>query len=172
MRSFNCHSFWEFDIISIKIDSNIIYIVVHVSFDTIDKIRRIYDKIDFRAGGIFNIFQGNLEIAVMTNREYKDTVLDFLSEEKITHVVEDHSSINLSYSKDYSHVPGLMYSITRNIAMENINILNWFNTPQELTLIVHENDVMKCYNILNKMQKKNDTNNILNSKLIEDKIIT
>jgi hypothetical protein len=154
----------------IKLDSNVIYIVVHESFKSLDKIRSAYDEIDFQDGGIFNILQGNHEIAIITNKEYKDIILDFLSDEKITHIVEDHDSITLTYLKDYSFTPGLLYSISRNIAWQKINVLAWLNTPQELTLIVHENDATKCYNILNKMQKKQKekslTSSSQNKKLI------
>ena len=138
---------------AIKLDSDVIYIVVHESPKALEKIRRIYDEIDFDEGAIFNILQGNHEIAIITNKEYKDSILDFLSDEKITHIVEDHDSITLMYSKDYSFTPGLMYNISRNIAWENISVLTWLQTPKELTLIVHEDDATKCYNILHKMQK-------------------
>ena len=155
----------------IKLDSNIIYVVVHESSKTFDKIQRIYQEIDFQEGGVFNILQGNHEIEIITKREYKDTILDFLSDESITHVVEDHDAITLTYSKDYSFTPGLIYCISRNIAIENINVLTWLHTPQELTLIVHDNDAMRCYNILGKMQKKQNDNN-LNSSSSKEQIIS
>lgn len=154
----------------IKLDSNVIYIVIHESFQALDKIRGAYDEVDFQEGGIFNILQGNHEIAIITNKEYKDTILDFLSDEKITHIVEDHDLITLTYSKDYSLTPGVIYCISRNIAWEKINVLTWLHTPQELTLIVHENDATKCYNILNKMQKK-QRDDLLNSLSIKEQII-
>jgi hypothetical protein len=155
---------------AIKLDSDVIYIVVHESPKVLDKIRRIYDEIDFDKGAIFNILQGNCEIAIITNEEYKDPLLDFLSDEKITHIVEDHDSISLIYSKDYSFIPGLIYNISRNIAWENISVLTWLHTPKELTLIVHEDDATKCYNILHKLQKK-DEDNILDSPQIKEQII-
>ena len=140
----------------IKLDSNVVYIVIRETSKALDKIRTAYDRIDFKEGGVFNILHGNHEVAIITNKEYKDNILDILNEEKITHVVEDHNSITLTYSKDYSFTPGLIYSISRNIAWQKINVLAWLNTPQELTLLVHDNDATKCYNILNKMQKNKE----------------
>ena len=139
---------------SIKLDSDVAYIVVQESQKALDKIQRLFYEMDFNKGAIFNVLQGNHEIAIITNRENKDLFLDVLSDEKITHIVEDHDSISLSYSKDYSFTPGLIYNISRNIAWKNINVLTMVHTPKELTLIVHENDATKCYNILHQMQNK------------------
>lgn len=154
----------------IKLDSDVIYIVVHESYKALDKIRKVYDEIDFKEGGIFNILQGNREIAIITNREYKNNILDLLSNEKITHVVEDHDAITLTYTKDYSFTPGLLYRISRNIAWEKINVLGWLHTPQELTLLIHENDATKCFDILTRMQKKQIESN-LSLQSIKENII-
>jgi hypothetical protein len=139
----------------IKLDSNVVYIVIRESSKALDKIRTAYEEIDFKEGGVFNILHGNREIVIITNKEYKDNILDILKVEKITHVVEDHNLITLAYSKDYSYTPGLIYGISRNIAWQKINVLAWLDTPHELTLLVHDSDATKCYNILNKMQKNN-----------------
>ena len=154
----------------IKLDSNVIYLVVHDSTKLMDKIRRAYDKIDFQNGHIFNILQGNHEIAIITNKDYKETILGLLIDEKISHIVEDHHSITLTYSEDYTLTPGIIYWVSRYIAWEKINVLTWLHTPQELTLIVHDNDATKCYDILERMQKK-QRDDVLNSSRIKEQII-
>jgi aspartokinase len=129
----------------------------------------MYNVIDFKHGDIFNIIQGNYEISVITNKKYEEKLIDLIGKEKIKSLVDDHISISLLYSKDYSFTPGILYNISRNIAWENINILTCFHTPTEFFLIVHQDDAMKCYNILEMMLKinyknknnKNNNNNIL-----------
>jgi hypothetical protein len=154
----------------IKLDSNVIYFVVNESAKVMDKIRRAYDEIEFQKGHIFNILHGNCEIAIITNKEYKETILGILFDEKISHIVEDHDSITLTYSKDYTLTPGVIYGVSRYIAWEKINVLTWIHTPQELTLIVHDNDATKCYDILRRMQKK-QRENALNSSPIKEQIV-
>jgi aspartokinase len=140
----------------IKLDSDVIYVVVHESSSLAEKIQRLFNEINRNNSNILNVIQGNKEIAIITKKEYKDLLMDILSDEKISHIIDDHDSLSLTYSKDYSFTPGLIYNISRNIAWKNINVLTWLHTPRELTLIVHENDATKCYNILHKMQKMNN----------------
>ena len=142
----------------INLNNDICYIVVHKSEHTLKKIQQIYYELNLCDAGVFHILQGNREIAIITKKECEKHVLDVLEGENITHIENDHDAISLSYSRDYSHIPGLFYNISKNIAWDNINVLTWLHTPQELTLIVHENNSTKCYEILRKMMKKHKDN--------------
>jgi aspartokinase len=154
---------------NIILKTDVCYAVTDSSPDTLNKLQNMYNEIDFKHGDIFNIIQGNYEISVITNKKYEEKLIDLIGKEKIKSLVDDHISISLLYSKDYSFTPGILYNISRNIAWENINILTCFHTPTEFFLIVHQDDAMKCYNILEMMLKinyknknnKNNNNNIL-----------
>lgn len=152
---------------AIKLDSNVIYIVVNETAKAMDKIRRAYDEVDFNNGHIFNILHGNHQIVIITNKEYKEMILDLLIDENISHIVEDHHSISLTYSKDYTLTPGVIYWISRCLAWQKINVLTWLDTPHELTLIVHDNDATKCYDILERMQKKQKDDSLKLSRIKE-----
>ena len=62
--------------------TDICYIVIEESETTIRTIQRLYDEINFKHGGIFNITQGNYEISIITNQRYKDRFLELLKDEK------------------------------------------------------------------------------------------
>jgi aspartokinase len=143
---------------NIILKTDVCYMVIDSSSDTLDKLQNMYNEIDFKQGDIFNIIQGNYEISVITNKKYQEKLMELIGQEKIKKLVDDHISISLLYSKDYSFTPGVLYNVSRNIAWENINILTCYHTPTELSLILHQNDAMKCYNILEKMLKKNENN--------------
>jgi len=138
--------------------TDICYIVIEESETTIRTIQRLYDEINFKHGGIFNITQGNYEISIITNQRYKDRFLELLKDENILKVVENLVVISLTYSKDFSATPGLLYNVSRFIAWENINIYNVINTPKELAFIISKKDAMRCYNTLDKMVKPLNTN--------------
>ena len=143
---------------NIILKTDVCYMVIDGSTDTLDKLQNVYNELNFQHGDIFNITQGNYEISVVTNKKYEDEIIDLIGKDKIKQVIDDHISISLLFSQDYSFMPGVLYNITRSIAWENINILTWYHTPTELSLVLHENDAMKCYNILEKMLKKNGNN--------------
>jgi len=137
----------------ILLKTDICYIVIDESETSIRTIQRLYDEIDFKHGGIFNIMQGNYEISIITNQSYKDKFLDLLSKEIILKVVDDLVVISLTYSKDFSSTPGILYNVSRFIAWENINIYNVLHTPKELSFIISKKDAMSCYNALERMVK-------------------
>ena len=68
-------------------------------------------------------------------------------------------AISLMYSKDFTYTPGVVYNVSRFIAWENINIINILHTPTELSLVVNEDDAMKCYKTLQKLVKKTNKKN-------------
>ena len=141
--------------------TDICYIVIEESETSLSKIQGLYDMIEFKHGGIFNVIQGNYEIGIITNSRYREKFLDLLINEKILKVVEDLVVISLTYTKDFSFVPGVLYNVSRFIAWENINILNVLHTPKELSFVISKKDAMRCYNTLERLIKpyKNRLNN-------------
>jgi len=137
----------------ILLKTDICYIVIEESETSVRTIQRLYDEIDFKHGGIFNVMQGNYEISIITNQRYKDKFLELLSGENLLKVVDDLVIVSLTYSKDFSDTPGILYNVSRFIAWENINIYNVLHTPKELAFIISKKDAMTCYNALERMVK-------------------
>jgi len=141
--------------------TDICYIVIEQAERSLSRVQGLYDEIEFKLGGIFNVIQGNYEIGVITNSRYKEKFLELLKEEKILRVVDDLVVISLTYSHDLSFTPGILYNVSRFIAWENINILNVLHTPKELSFVISKKNAMRCYNTLERMVKpyKNYGNN-------------
>jgi aspartokinase len=137
----------------ILLKTDICYIVVGESETARSKIQNLYNEIEFKQGGIFNIIQGNYEIGVITNQRYREKLLDLLSDEKILNMVEDLVVISLTYSKDFLFTPGVIYNIIRFIAWENINIISVILTTKELSIVISRNDTMRCYDTLERLVK-------------------
>ena len=133
--------------------TDICYIVIEESETSLLKIHNLYDEIEFKHGGIFNVIQGNYEVGIITNQRYKEKLLDLLSKEKILKTVDDLVVISLTYYKDFSFTPGILYNVTRFIAWENINVLNLLHTPKELSFVISKQDAMRCYNTLVRLVK-------------------
>jgi len=131
---------------------------LELSSTSLDRIQSMYDQIDFKRGGIFNVIQGNYEVGVITNQRSKEQLLDLLSDEKVLNVVEDLVGISLSYTKDFMFTPGILYNVLRFLAWENINIVGIIMTQKELSIIVNRSDAMKCYNTLERLGKSSKNN--------------
>lgn len=120
----------------------------------LDKIKEIYDIVEFEKGDILNVIHGRYEVSIVTNERYREKTLGFLKDEKVLNVEKDLISLTLTYSKDFLHTPGVVFNIVRNIAWENINIFEIVSTNTELTLILHKKDAVKGYKALEKLVRR------------------
>ncbi len=117
----------------------------------INKLKNLYDVIDFERGNSLNIIQGSNEVSIVTNERYKDKFLNILKDEKVINTEENLVSLTLTFSKDFLYTPGVIFNATRNISWENINIYEIVSTNTELTFIIHKKDAMKAYKSLEKL---------------------
>lgn len=138
----------KFNYIVETIKTDICYIALEESPDLLDKIQTLYSIIDFKKGGILNIIQGNFEIALITNKRYKEELLKLLYDEKVIEIVDDLVSISLTYSKHFLFMPGVIYEVIRILTWENINIIEIILTTTEMSFIISKDDLMRCYEIL------------------------
>jgi len=138
--------------------TDICYIIIAESATSLSKVQNLYNEIEFKQGGIYNIVHGNYEIGIITNQRYKDILLELLHDEKVSHVVEDLAVISLTHTQNFLFTPGVMYNVLRFVSWENINILSIILTPQELSLVIPRTDAMKCYNTLERLVKPQEEN--------------
>ena len=124
------------------------------STSLLNKLKRLYDVVDFEKGDILNIIHGRHEVSVVTNERYRDKLLNLLTGEKILNIEKNLVSLTLTYSKDFLYTPGVIFNIVRNIAWENINIYEVVSTNTELTFILNKKDAIKGYKVLEKLVKK------------------
>ena len=120
----------------------------------LNKLKRLYDVVDFEKGDILNIIHGRHEVSVVTNERYREKSLDLLTGEKILSIEKHLVSLTLTYSKDFLYTPGIIYHIVRSIAWENINIYEVVSTNTELTFILNKKDGVKGYKVLEKLVEK------------------
>ncbi len=124
------------------------------STSLLNKLKRLYDVVDFEKGDILNIIHGRHEVSVVTNERYREKLLNLLTSEKILNIEKNLVSLTLTYSKDFLYTPGVIFNIVRNIAWENINIYEIVSTNTELTFILNKKDAIRGYKVLEKLVEK------------------
>lgn len=122
----------------------------------LNKIKKLYDIVNFEKGDILNIVHGRYEVSIVTNERYREKSLDFLKGEKILNIEKDLISLTLTFSKDFFYTPGIIFNVVRNLAWENINIFEIVSTNTELTVILRKKDAVRGYEALEKLVKTSD----------------
>ncbi|MFC1769382.1 hypothetical protein ACFLZX_06495 [Nanoarchaeota archaeon] len=112
------------------------------------KLKSLYNLVDFEKGDTLNIILGNYEVSIVVSEKYKDKLLDILKGEKILSKEEGLVSLTITFSKDFLHTPGVIFTVIKRLAWENINIFEVVSTLTELTLILTKKDSFKAYHSL------------------------
>lgn len=115
-----------------------------------NRLKKLYDIVNFESGDFINIIHGRWEVGIMTNERYREKTLNFLKEEKVLNVERNLVALTLTFSQNYFYTPGVIFNIVRNLAWENINILEMVSSNPELTLILAKKDAVRGYNAIEK----------------------
>ena len=136
----------------IIIKTNIVDYNVEKSPSLISAIKKIYNTLKFEQGDDFNTIIGSNEVSIIFNEKFNPQIKKLLEGERILIVEKNLVSLTIRFSKaDFLHTPGAIFSAVRKLAFEQINIFEIVSTMTELTFILHKDDSMKAYGVLQKM---------------------
>lgn len=136
---------------SLTMTSHLCRINVSVSKNIRHLIEEFYKIVDFSVGGILNITKGNYEIGIVTNIEYKDSLLNILKDENVLKIENNLVALSIKYSLKSSETPGVIFAFTRAFAWENINICEVISTLTETTYVIEGKDATRAFSALQKV---------------------
>ncbi|MFH1133704.1 MAG: hypothetical protein V1735_04375 [Nanoarchaeota archaeon] len=112
---------------------------------------KLYTGIDFDRGDIFNLIHGNEEVSIVTNEKHLSRLKKLLEDEEILHEGKGLVSLSLRFNAKFMHTPNVIFTILRELAWENVNIIEIVSTFTELTLILKKDDAMRAYKVLQEL---------------------
>jgi|TARA_B100001971_G_scaffold194166_1_gene199905 hypothetical protein len=121
----------------------------------LNKIKNLYNLVDFEKGDTLNVILGSNEVSIVTNEKYKEKFANFLKGEKIFNKEFDLVALTIIFdSKEFFETSGVVFTATRKLAWEQINIFEIVSTMTEMTFILGKKDSMKAYNVLQELVGK------------------
>ncbi|MEF8847704.1 MAG: hypothetical protein V5A68_01045 [Candidatus Thermoplasmatota archaeon] len=120
---------------------------------SLDKIKKIYQLIDYNKGDTLNVIQGNYQITIVVSQKHLEKIKKILNKENILNIESNLVSLTLDLTKDFLYTPGIIAYITRKLSWENINIFENISTMTELIFILDEKDAVRAYESLKKVIK-------------------
>lgn len=130
--------------------------IVHITFPRKDEITEIINenakKIKWDQDEILLINQGSGEITIVVDKKNKHLFKQIL--EKAVEIRKNTAivSIRESQRKDVKpgiDVPGLYAYFINQVSRAGINILDIISTRSQLTFVIDESNLTKCYGVLN-----------------------
>lgn len=121
----------------------------------ITKIKSAHNLVDYARGDTLNVIIGNNEVSIIISEKHEEKLRQFLKGEKILNKENGLVALTIIFSSsDFIHTPGVIFTVIRKLAWENINIFEVISTMTELTLILSKKDSMKAYNALYELVNK------------------
>jgi len=135
----------------VNLKTNIMDITVQKTPGLFDKLKKIYDVINFSQGDILHIIYGRNTVSIVTNERYKNQICRFLQFEKIVNIEENLVALSFSIDKKLIRTPGVLFQIVRNFAWESINIIEIISIDLEMIFVVSEEDAVVGYKALQRL---------------------
>jgi len=136
----------------IIVKTNVCDFSIIKSTSLLNKLKSIYNLINFERGDTLNVIIGNNEVSIIVNEKYTEKLTKFLSGEKILNKEQGLVALAIIFnSNDFYSTPGVIFNAVRKLAWENINIYEIVSTMTELTFILNKKDSMKAYNVLQEL---------------------
>ncbi|MCL5100547.1 MAG: hypothetical protein M1122_01145 [Candidatus Marsarchaeota archaeon] len=124
----------------ITVKSGIFELTVERDPETLRKISKLYDIVDFSKGDFLTVTQGLYEITILSNERYRNSIEGlFVSREK-SRVIDKLASITVRIPEHAVSEIGNFYVLTKALSWNNISIVELVSTFTEMTFIIRERD--------------------------------
>ncbi len=135
----------------IVMKTGMVDIAVAKSATLASKLEKLYRIVDFFKGDVLNLIHGNYEVSIITNERHMAKVLKLLESEEILMKEKGLVSIAMSISKEHLYTPGILFTVVRKLAWDNVNIFELVSTTTELVFVVGSKDAARAYNSLQEL---------------------
>ncbi|MBD3164461.1 hypothetical protein GF323_04625 [Candidatus Woesearchaeota archaeon] len=133
----------------ISTKSRIVSIIMSREFDFLEEIMpQIYASIDVSKGELLRIAQGRRAIEIFIDHSKKSDILDIIPDRKIYKITENLGEINIHLDERRGDCLGLVPTITNELALTGINIVEIIGCMPEIIIIVNERNISKAHDTL------------------------
>ncbi len=132
----------------LSMKSGLCDITVSKSRTLFEKLKKIYEIIDYEKGDVLNVVHGNLAVTIITNEKHEEKILDMLGKEKIIHIEDDLVQVSLRFPEEFLYTPGVLYQMTREFLWHNVNLIEIVSSLTELNFMIKRKDAVKGYSAL------------------------
>lgn len=127
---------------------NLCDIVVYKSSQLFQKLRRIYELVDYNKGDILNIVHGDYTVSIITNEKFEKKCMAILADEKFGKIEKNLVALSVKFGEDFLYTPGITYSLLKQLVLENINLIEIVSSLIEITFVISRKDATKGYKAL------------------------
>jgi len=125
--------------------------------DTQKILPKLFNIIQYVRGDVLRIIQANESIKILIDEKNMENVLDLFSKDKIVTIDKELAEINMHIHPKMQITLGVLATITNELTINGINIVDAITCSPEMLWFVKEEDLLKAYNVLYQLCKSNKT---------------
>lgn len=139
----------------ITIRSNLTEITFANSNTLFEKQRILFQKLANKKDAFCTVSQGIRETTLIANQEVAGYIREIFTQERLLLTIDFLSSITIRLPDKTIYTPGVYYQILKQMAWENINIIEIVSSPTELTIVFNKSDIEKAFLVLKGLSDQN-----------------
>jgi len=136
----------QFLIHHIAIHTDLFIITFPKNKETHAQINLLYRKV-VSENGYMNITEGTRQITMITEERFVTALKNIIP---VRPTIQEHDviAIKVEFTKDYTKVPGLFFTLIQKVALQGINILELSSTSTELIFYFDKKDMKIAFDII------------------------
>jgi hypothetical protein len=115
------------------------------------KLSKLYLETDFEAGETFRIFEVTKYIELIVEEKMLKQVKDVMKKDEIEETLSGLGEISIDYGMNITKIPGVFATLSNELAMNNISIVDSMICHREHVIIVNERDIEKTFTTIFKI---------------------
>lgn len=141
----------DLNLTDLTVRSNLTEFTYLISESLIDKQRELFNRLADTKDVFCAVSQGIRETTFIASAQATLEIERVFSSETLVAKIDNISSITIYLPKETAETPGVYYQILKQLAWENINVVEVISTLSELTIVFNEKDVDKAFSTLKKL---------------------
>lgn len=115
--------------------------------------REIFAVVAGNPDTFYSFSQGIHESTILASTSIDATILKLLEEETLISSRKQLASITMLLPKDNTEISGIYYFLFKQLAWQNINVVEVISTTHEFTLVVDEKDLEASFRLLRTLMR-------------------
>jgi hypothetical protein len=132
----------------INVRSNLFEVTIYKTNESKNILQKIQNLPDSRKGDVLSI------ISIISNERLENQIIKIIPKNEIKQKTKNISGITINLSEEATGAAGLFYIITKNLALENISIIEIVSTWTETSFIVKTKDAAKTFTVIKDLLEK------------------
>ena len=140
--------------ITITTKDKIAVVSLEKSDPTLQKIQKVLSKVSYAKNETLKLVEGSSAIKLYIDQFNLGKIRDIFAANEIRKIQKDIAEINMFFPETANKTKGIVAYVASQLAIEDINMVEMLTGTPELIIYVDENDLLKAYNAIQRMKRK------------------